>query len=111
MSYDAVSLRALGCSIGIERGDCPTVHGYEPGNGTRYDLSFARRAGGGWIMVWDSAWIVAKVSASRTMHRDINPRSCSFEVVASPKGSKLSQPDRDALIALCAAMFAEGVLS
>ncbi len=42
-------------------GEAISVHGWEPGNGTRYDLTFARRAGGGWFVAWPEAGLIGLV--------------------------------------------------
>ena len=42
------------------------AHRASPGNGTRYDLVYVTRSGGGWAVVWEPAGLVARLRSTRT---------------------------------------------
>jgi hypothetical protein len=42
-------------------GEAIEVFGWEPGNGTRYDLTFAKRSKGLWFVAWPEAGLVGLV--------------------------------------------------
>ena len=42
-------------------GEAIEVFGWEPGNGTSYDLTFANRSGGGWFVAWPEAGLIGLV--------------------------------------------------
>lgn len=44
-----------------KNGEAIEVFGWEPGNGTRYDLTFAKRSGGGWFVAWPEAGLLGLV--------------------------------------------------
>ena len=79
MSRDGTLLARDGRSV--------EVFGWEPGNGSRIDLTIAQRAGGGWFVAWPEAGLVGLV---RLSHGD---RSCSVE----ERGAPWPASDREAV--------------
>ena len=78
------------------------VTGYEPGNGSRYDAAYARRAGGGWFLClpeWGAVFLVRDGDARRG-------GSCELE----SRGKRVPRPDFDALIALTTELIGAGRL-
>jgi len=80
----------------VEGAESWIVTGYEPGNGSRFDLLYGRRAGGGWCVVWVDASLLAVV------RRDGR---------TEPRGKRWAKSDLDAVEELSRQLVAAGLLS
>lgn len=101
-AYKAAALRMVVAGQGRTSPPSVLIKGYQPGNGSRYDLTFARRAGGGWLVVWDAVGWFACVYRSSSMNG--GPAELSRKV------GDWNDPDAEAVAELAGALFRAGVL-
>ncbi len=78
------------------------LYGYEPGNGTRYDLTFAGRYGGGWLVAWEAGRMLAIVMGGNAR------RGGPAEVLVL--AGELSDPDHEAIADLAGELVRSGAL-
>jgi hypothetical protein len=79
-------------------GEAIEVFGWEPGNGTRYDLTFAKRSGGGWFVAWPEAGLVGLI------------RPGHDSVFIEPRGKDWPEADVAAVAELATELYDGGSL-
>lgn len=79
------------------------IAGYEPGNGSRYDLEILPRADGGYLLVWDGAGVYGRLYPSEALHGS-GPAEWLI------RAGRSNPVDHRAIEQLCGELFRRGVL-
>jgi hypothetical protein len=88
--------------VRVVQREAVVVVGYQPGNGSRYDLEILPRVGGGYLLVWDGVGAYGRLYPSEA-HRG---GRAEWQL----RAGKAPKPDREAIEALAGELYRRGVL-